>query len=146
MSLDIPLWQSFHDRLKFLLEEMVRSDCGVVKIVSRVKSLESIQEKLRRKKFNDPNNLLDIVGFRIVVENDSDIGRVYNCIASELSLFNAMLYSSSDSSAEISILALTVHRWNFHIIVYILASVLEEKGLNWRSGRNIKNLLLKYKF
>jgi len=62
-----------HDRLRFLLDEILKNHTNVVRILSRVKSIESIKEKLSLKALTSVSDITDLVGFRIIVRTQEDI-------------------------------------------------------------------------
>lgn len=77
------MWREFHERLSNLLNDVLASNPRVLSISSRVKSLESIRDKLKRKNLRSTKDLQDIVGFRVVVNAASDIKHTCDVIASQ---------------------------------------------------------------
>lgn len=70
-----PSLRRLEEEAKFILsEELQRSGIKTHSILSRVKSLESLREKISRKNISDPfDNVEDLVGLRVVCLFRSDI-------------------------------------------------------------------------
>lgn len=66
----------------------------------RVKSLESISEKLERKGYQKSEELTDIVGIRIITYIESDVAKVCDLLANT---FKVHIEKSGDKSAELQI-------------------------------------------
>lgn len=92
------MWREFRDRLHMLLTAVLASNPNVVSISSRVKTLDSIQAKLKRKQLRSAEDLQDIVGFRVVVNDAADISDAYNLIASQFEFEDTLVHSSDPSS------------------------------------------------
>ncbi len=90
---NLPKWRDFHNRLYALLSELFKYEPIVCKFESRIKSLESIKEKLQRVDKQVLPDIRDIVGFRIVVPTDNDMVGVLRLLASELSIDEIRVYN-----------------------------------------------------
>jgi putative GTP pyrophosphokinase len=80
--------EHYVDRLIALLTELLRADnIDFVSVSGRVKSLESAREKVKRKRYKDPDEALtDICGLRIVAYLESDIEKIVKTLQREFAV------------------------------------------------------------
>jgi len=57
-----------------------------------------VQYKMRRKGVTDPNKLNDLVGFRVIVSDESDINKVYSALESQMSILDTHLIEGTTSN------------------------------------------------
>ena len=134
-----------HAQLQRVLEGLLDAHPGVVSLLSRVKSLDSIREKISRKNISSIRDIQDLIGFRIVVRNSNDIPAILDVLRSEFSLDSTATHDLNnvhrvhavirlsdkrkalpewkafgETSAEIQILSVSSDAWQriYHILQY----------------------------
>lgn len=79
------LFEALSERIENLSRELIASS-GIApfKIESRTKSVESFEDKVRRKnKYNDLNEVTDLAGIRIITFLESDVDKIAELIKAE---------------------------------------------------------------
>jgi ppGpp synthetase/RelA/SpoT-type nucleotidyltranferase len=87
------LFDAFRERLQALIVAITQRDESVLSITSRLKSAESLNEKLAKKSANRLAEISDIIGVRIVVNNPKGLDDVLQILKKEL---YAEIYSVND--------------------------------------------------
>src|SRR5580698_7208334 len=81
-----PQYEAFAHKVKMLLEELLaEANIDVVQVEARTKTVESFTAKLARRpgKYSEPlNNMLDLVGIRVIGYYLSDVARIGSLIES----------------------------------------------------------------
>jgi ppGpp synthetase/RelA/SpoT-type nucleotidyltranferase len=73
---------------KELLEAELRRSGLMYRIFSRVKDVNSVQEKIKRKNYNDSKLMTDIIGFRITTYFNDDVNIISDYFEQKLSIFD----------------------------------------------------------
>lgn len=95
---NLTTWREFQNRFYDLLSSILKPHPFIHKIESRIKSLESIKEKLLRLQAVTLPDIRDIVGFRVIVPTNEDMIKTFRLIESELSIDEARFYEHHSGS------------------------------------------------
>lgn len=91
-EIDFGKIHDFQAKLRNVIDSIVGDNKNVKVVQSRIKELESIKQKLARKrrsaKSYNINDLTDIVGFRIIVASDDMIESIINDLSLQLSIID----------------------------------------------------------
>lgn len=94
-----PKYDGLLSAIKFSLDDIIKSnDLSLFELDGRVKTLDSVKDKLLRKSYDDGiNDIEDLCGIRIVCYYTTDMDRLSDILASE---FNILSESDKQKEAE----------------------------------------------
>jgi ppGpp synthetase/RelA/SpoT-type nucleotidyltranferase len=119
----LPKWKEFSNRMEDLLITIFAPHNFVYKIESRIKSLGSIEDKLRRLKINNLNEIRDIVGFRIIVATQYDMIKTCKLLISELKVDEIRYYNINDKI--VNVINDSIKYLSFQSSIHLKASSFE---------------------
>lgn len=90
------------------LEEKIKLSGVIYRIFSRVKSLDSIQKKLKVKKYENGKKMQDLIGIRITLYYIEDVNIIYNFFRSSNDYVNESISEESCNKFEPKILNLVM--------------------------------------
>lgn len=66
----------------FFEDRLVKNGIGNARVIYRIKTWKSFEEKVRRKKYKLPfEEIIDICGFRIIAANSADLDKIENIVS-----------------------------------------------------------------
>lgn len=125
-----PLYRRLVDEVKFVLEEAANDlKMKVVSIHGRIKDLDSLREKIKRKKYQDPlAEITDLAGVRVVCNYVPDLAEIGSFIRQKFHVHEEVNKSQN----------LGVDRMGYHGAHYVVSLGTEYSGARYESITNLR--------